>query len=603
MSFLTSSPVKRTYVPGPDDSGVSVQLGDLTTISTESGELDPLDPEETKEAAINIEDAKLLKLSTVFFIVTDVDVDYISYDTSSSIIEIMKQKYGHILTRIVYVVLAALYTTFFTSAIVLSAMKVCGHDVRPLIYLTVAVLVIIIAWFVKSKFRSEIKAAVITPAERIMQQYWYILKWILSVTPVLGIIAIVVTTALKQPSNLMSLVGWTFCAVLLLVCSRAPRKVNWRPVLGGFALQFYFAALILKWDKSYELFNTIGDMFTKFLSYSDYGATFVFGNLDDHFFAFKVLPVIIFFSCVITMLYYLGVMQAVISKIAFVMRVTLGTTAAESLCAAGNIFVGQTEAPIMIRPFLSIMTRSELHAVLVAGFATIAGGVMAAYILKGVSATHLITASVMNAPAALAVSKLLYPELGHSQIANMKKAIQEKQPFNNVVEAAAAGASAAISLVANVGANLIAFVALLYFANSLISWFGAFVCFPELSFEVICSYALMPLAYIMGVEWKDAGAVAKLIGIKTFLNEFVAYDSLAKMIKERTECSGGSVLSVRSEIIATYALCGFANLSSIGIQLGGLGPMAPNRLGDLAQIAVSALFGGIITNLMTACIA
>uniref|UniRef100_A0A0B7A104 Concentrative nucleoside transporter C-terminal domain-containing protein n=1 Tax=Arion vulgaris TaxID=1028688 RepID=A0A0B7A104_9EUPU len=257
----------------------------------------------------------------------------------------------------------------------------------------------------------------------------------------------------------------------------------------------------------------------------------------------------------------------------------------------------------MIRPFLAIMTLSELHAVMVGGFATIAGAVLAAYIIKGVSATHLITASVMNAPTGLAVSKLLYPELGRSKIARMKEVIEEKQPFNNLIEAAAAGASASISLVANVGANLLAFVALLYLANGILSWFGAFVCFPELSFEVICSYALMPLTYIMGVEWKDAGAVAELIGIKTFLNEFVAYDRLSAMMKNRINCGSGPTLSVRSETIATYALCGFANLSSIGIQLGGLGSMAPNRLGDLAKIAVSALFGGIISNLMTACIA
>ncbi|RUS70132.1 hypothetical protein EGW08_022103 [Elysia chlorotica] len=209
----------------------------------------------------------------------------------------------------------------------------------------------------------------------------------------------------------------------------------------------------------------------------------------------------------------------------------------------------------------------------------------------------------MNAPTALAVSKLLYPELGHSKLEKLKETIKEKQPYNNVIEAAAAGASSAISLVANVAANLIAFVALLYFFNSIVAWFGAFVCLPNLSFEIICSYLFMPLAYLMGVEWKDAGIVAELIGIKTFLNEFIAYDKLSVFITNRIECLPGTVLSVRSEIIATYALCGFANLSSIGIQLGGLGSMAPNRLGDLAQLAVTALLGGICTNLMTACVA
>nr|KAG5697322.1 hypothetical protein BaRGS_004988 [Batillaria attramentaria] len=258
----------------------------------------------------------------------------------------------------------------------------------------------------------------------------------------------------------------------------------------------------------------------------------------------RVLPVVVFFSCVITMLYHLGVMQAVISKIAFVMRCTLGTTAAESLCAAGNIFVGQTEAPILIRPFLSVMTKSELHAVMVGG------------------------------------------------------------QYRNILEAAAAGASQSIALVANIAANLIAFLALLAFVNATLAWFGAFVCLPNLSFESICHYLLMPVVYLMGVRWEDAGHVAELIALKTFLNEFVAYEKLSEFINARLTCDDSiHILSPRSEIIATYALCGFSNLSSIGIMLGGLGPMAPQRVGDMAQIVVSALFGGVVACLITASVA
>ncbi|XP_005089087.1 solute carrier family 28 member 3 [Aplysia californica] len=598
MPFTTSSP-KKAPIPGPNDSGVSIRLGDVSTPnSSESDELEKLSPGdyEKSDLTIDIEDDKLDAV--------DDDEDGDS-SQSSSVISIVSDYCGSKLKWIVLAILCMAYAGYFIWALVVAAIHKCDedHDVVPLICLTVAALLIVIITFVKEKFSDDINQSVLVPLNKSISNHWHILKWILAVAPILGILAIIIVSAVQRPSNLISLMGWMFLVCVLIFCSRAPRKVKWRPVVGGFALQFYFATLILKWDKGYDMFNAVGKGFTTFLRYSEYGAAFVFGNLDDHFFAFKVLPVIIFFSCVITMLYHLRVMQVIIGKIAFVMRVTLGTTAAESLCAAGNIFVGQTEAPIMIRPFLALMTRSELHAVMVGGFGTIAGAVLAAYIMKGVPATHLLTACVMNAPTALAVSKILYPELGRSKIAKMREAIEQKNVYNNVIEAAAAGASAAISLVANVAANLIAFVALLYFVNSTISWLGSFVCHAELSFEVICSYVLMPLAYIMGVEWEDAGTVAELLGIKTFLNEFLAYDKLSSFIDNRVLCRGGTVISVRSEIIATYALCGFANLSSIGIQLGGLGPMAPNRLGDLAQLAVTALLGGIVTNLLTACVA
>ncbi|CAL1534109.1 unnamed protein product [Lymnaea stagnalis] len=530
-------------------------------------------------------------------------------DSSSSFVSTIIEGYGSKLKWVLLFVAIFLYFSYFSVALALFALGFyeSGQSVLPLVYLTVAALIILIIYFVKRKFKNEILDFAIIPTRKVIDKHWHKLKWFLLLVPLCGIVAIILLSAAKRPYNLVSLIGWIFFLIVLTVCSHSPRRISWRPVIGGFALQFYFAAFILKWDKGQDLFQELGSLFTSFLGFSKFGAQFVFGKLEDHFFAFLVLPVIIFFSTVITMLYYLGIMQAIIGKIAFIMRITLGTTAAESLCAAGNIFVGQTEAPIMIRPFLAIMTMSELHAVMVGGFGTIAGAVLAAYILKGVPAAHLIAASVMNAPTALAVSKILYPEVGMSKISKMKEVIKEKQPFNNVIEAAAAGASSAISLVANVGANLIAFVALLFFANSVLGWFGAFVCLPELSFEVICSYILRPLVFIMGVEWNDAGAVAKLLGIKTFLNEFVAYDKLADFINNRVTCGSGTILTVssffESEVIATYALCGFANFSSIGIQLGGLGPMAPNRTGDLAKLAVSALFGGIVTNLMTACVA
>ncbi|XP_060569424.1 sodium/nucleoside cotransporter 1-like, partial [Ruditapes philippinarum] len=287
-----------------------------------------------------------------------------------------------------------------------------------------------------------------------------------------------------------------------------------------------------------------------------------------------VLPVVIFFSCVINVLYYLGAMQMIISKIGWLLKMVLGTTAPESLCAAANIFVGHTEAPIMIRPFLKQITKSELNAVMTGGFATIAGAGIAAYSSFGVPPEHLLCASVMNAPGALAVSKLLYPETEKSKIRNISDVDTGESKERNIIDAAAAGASASIKLVAIIAANLI----------------------------MICSYIFMPIAYLMGVEWSDTGVVGELVGIKTFLNEFIAYQELGTFIKNRSTCTG-EYLSIRSQVIATYALSSFSNFSCIGIQLGALGSMAPERRGHIASIVLRSLFGGVVTCLITASIA
>ncbi|XP_041367235.1 solute carrier family 28 member 3-like [Gigantopelta aegis] len=506
------------------------------------------------------------------------------------------------LKLIIFTCLGLGYLGYFIAALILGVVYKCV-DTVPLIAVTCVVFSLIVISFVKDKFGKDIFDHCLKPVLEALHKKWYILKWVGFALIYGGVVAVIITSVWSSPRNLISLVGMAMFILILFICSVSPLKVNWRPVVGGLTLQFYFAVLILKWDVGYKVFRFLGHEVQTFLSYTDYGSEFVFGKkYIDHIFAMKVLPVVVFFSCFISVLYYIGAMQAIIGKIAWLMRVTLGTTVAESLCAAGNIFVGQTEAPILIRPFLNVMTKSELHAVMVGGFATIAGGVLAAYVSFGVPPEHLLCASVLNAPCALAVSKLLYPETEKSHITKAKH-IDTDSDHRNLLEAAAAGASSSIVLVANIAANLIAFLALLAFVNATLSWFGGFICHPELSFELICSYVFMPITYLMGVEWKDAGVVGELVGIKTFLNEFVAYKELAKFITNRQECLQGTVLSIRSEIIATYALCGFSNLSSIGIQLGGLGPMAPKRSGDLAQIVIRALFGGIIACLMTASLA
>ncbi|XP_072032376.1 solute carrier family 28 member 3-like [Amphiura filiformis] len=406
-----------------------------------------------------------------------------------------------------------------------------------------------------------------------------------------------------RPEQLISCGGLICLVLFTYIFSKHPKHVNWRPVVWGMVLQFAFGLFILRTKLGFMIFDFLGELVQTFLAYTDKGSIFLFGDkYTDHFFAFKVLPVVIYFSAVITVLYYLGTMQVVIMKIAWLMQKTMQTSASESLNAAGNIFVGQTEAPLLIRPYIGVMTKSELHAVMTGGFATIAGAVLGAYVSFGISASHLLSASVMSAPAALAMAKLFYPETEESQTKTADQMKLPKGQERNVIEAASFGASTAVPLVLNIAANLIAFLALLALFNGILGYFGALVGYPQLSFELICSYVFIPVAYMMGTDWEDCQIVAELIGTKTFINEFVAYEKLAEYIDNR-ETGAGPTLSLRSEVIATYALCGFANMGSIGIQLGGLTPMAPERKGDLASVAIRALIAGTVACFMTACIA
>lgn len=385
-----------------------------------------------------------------------------------------------------------------------------------------------------------------------------------------------------------------------------------------------------------DLFAVVSAKVAAFLNLSDYGAAFLFGNLVDesHFFtaegsawpgfgfqfAFKVLPTIIFFGGFMSVLYYLGVMQRVIEGLARFMRWTIGTSGAETLSCSANVFVGQTEAPLLIRPFLERMTPSELLTVMVGGFATIAGGVLAGYIAMGVPAGHLIAASVMSAPAALVIGKIIFPELGHSATAGDTR-LPEVEAGGNVVEAAARGITDGLKLAVNVGAMLIGFIALIAVIDVLLSfldrivdgslldgvWYaydatgmspveGEFAGLVPGSLQTLFGTLLRPLAWLMGVPWVDAGKVGNLLGIKLSLNEFVAYGTLGTYVQT-------GILTERSTIIATYALCGFANFSSIGIQIGGIAAIAPTRRAELARLGLRAMFGGALASWLTATIA
>jgi len=395
----------------------------------------------------------------------------------------------------------------------------------------------------------------------------------------------------------------------ILICKPAHRKqINLRIVIGGTLMQLVFAFLILKTPVN-RLFSWANDAIGALLGFTNKGSEFIFGSLmnmenNGFIFAVQVLPTIIFFSSLMTVLYYLGVMQAIINVVAKAMSKTMKTSGSETLSAAANIFVGQTEAPLVIKPFVSTMTNSELMAVMTGGMATVAGGVMASYVglLRGdipTIAGHLLAASVMSAPAALVMAKIMVPETEKSATAGENVSLEVEKIDANVIDAAARGAGEGLTLALNVAAMLLAFIALIAMGNAMIGWVGGLVGIEGLSLEKIFGWVFAPLAFLMGVPWSDAQTIGTLLGEKTILNEFVAYSHLAEMLKE----GSGVELQERSKIIVTYALCGFSNLSSIAIQIGGIGGIAPERRGDLARLGIRAVIAGSLACFMTATIA
>ncbi|WP_017731664.1 NupC/NupG family nucleoside CNT transporter [Nafulsella turpanensis] len=404
--------------------------------------------------------------------------------------------------------------------------------------------------------------------------------------------------------------------------SRNKKAIDWRLVAIGISLQVIFGLLITQVGFVAEAFSAVSEAFVIFLNFSEEGARFLFGSLVDpsgswgFIFAFKVLPTIIFFSTVTAGLYYLGILQKVVFGIAWIMARTMRLSGSESLSAAGNIFLGQTEAPLLVRPFVPNMTRSELMCLMTGGMATIAGGVLAGYVafLGGDSieqqtrfATYLLSASIMNAPAAIVISKILIPETQPEQIDTELKVNTETLGVN-LIDALSAGAAEGLKLALNVGGMLLAFIAVIAALNYLLLEIGDLLnlnaliagstegAFEGLSLEYLLGQIFRIFAFIMGVEWEQTLKVGSLLGQKTVINEFVAYLSLADM-------KAAEVLSEKSIIIATYALCGFSNFSSIAIQIGGIGGMAPNQQGELSKLGMWALLAATIACMMTATIA
>lgn len=424
----------------------------------------------------------------------------------------------------------------------------------------------------------------------------------------------------------VGLAGLLFFLGIALVFSTNRRRVSWRVVVVGIGLQFVLAVVLLRGTVVRGFFDCVARVVTTILGFTEDGSRFIFGPLLDNtaigealygeanfgfIFAFKVLPTIIFFASLMSVLYHLGIMQWMVRAMALVMRKTLRVSGAESLAMAANVFVGQTEAPLVVRPFISEMTRSELMALMTGGFATIAGGVFAAYVamLGGDDpasriefAKHLLCASIMSAPAAFVVAKIMVPETELSPTGGGASITVERETMN-VIDAAARGAGDGLRLALNVGAMLLAFVALLamcdYPLAKLGEWelVGRFLAehgVEKLSIATVLGWVFAPLAWLMGVPWSDASSFGSLLGQKIVLTEFIAFDSLARV---------QSQMHPRSVVIATYALCGFANFGSIAIQLGGIGGISPNRRGDLARLGLRAMFGGAMASWMTATIA
>jgi concentrative nucleoside transporter, CNT family len=413
-------------------------------------------------------------------------------------------------------------------------------------------------------------------------------------------------------SRLQPLIGLAGILALAYLLSTNRRAISLRIVGWGFGLQVLFALIVLKTETGIRAFQWLGQKIQDLLHYSVEGSRFVFGPLGDVavwskvmnsslgaeggqyavIFAFQILPTIIFIAALFAILYYLGVMQVIVRLFAVMMNKVMGASGAESLNVAASIFMGQTEAPLTIRPFLARMTQSELMTVMTSGMAHISGGIMAAYIAFGIEARHLLTAVIMTAPGTLMMAKMFVPETETPETRGTVKLEIEKTDVN-VIDAAGRGTAEGLQLAMNVGAMLISFVALIFLLNGILGAIGTAAGIPGLSMQMIFGWVLAPVAWSLGVPWRDAAAIGNLLGTRMVLNEFIAFAQLGALKDS---------LDPRSFTIATFALCGFANFASIGMQIGGIGALAPTRRGDLARLGLRAMLAGTLANFITAII-
>lgn len=400
---------------------------------------------------------------------------------------------------------------------------------------------------------------------------------------------------------MISFLGIIFIFAVGFALSSARTRINWRTVGGAFALQALIGGFVLYTSVGVEVLNGITTFVQNIIDYGKAGTSFLFGPLSDlsrvenigFIFAFQVLPVIIFFSALISVLYHLGIMSIIIKIIGGGLKKLLGTSNPESMSAAANIFVGQTEAPLIVKPFIPTMTRSELFALMVGGLASVAGSIMAGYASLGIDLKYLIAASFMAAPAGLMMAKILEPEVAepNQTLSDLKT---DAETYANIFDAAASGAASGLKLAVNVGAMLLAFIALIAMFNGIIGYFGGLFGAQDLTLQAILGYLFQPVAWLIGIPWAEANLAGSFIGQKVVVNEFVAYLDFVKYKDE---------LSISSQAIITFALCGFANLSSIAILMGGIGAMAPKRRPEIARLGLKAVLAATLANLMSAALA
>jgi len=413
--------------------------------------------------------------------------------------------------------------------------------------------------------------------------------------------------------RLQPLVGLLLIGVIAYSLSTNRKAIRLRTIVWGFGLQLLFALIVLKTSVGQQVFGVLGEQIRKLLGFAAVGSSFVFGAIGDQpvwarvmnsalgpegarygvIFAFQIAPTIIFIAALFAILYYLGIMQFVVRGFALVMNKVMGASGAESLNVAASIFMGQTEAPLTVRPFLPKMTQSELMTVMTSGMAHISGGIMAAYIAFGIEPKHLLTAVIMTAPGTLMMAKMFVPETETPETMGTVK-LSIPQTDVNVIDAAGRGTGEGLHLAMNVVAMLISFIALIALVNAMMSGVGGWFGHPEFSLQLVLGWVFAPVAWSLGVPWRDAGAIGNLLGTRMVLNEFIAFAQLGPM-KES--------LDPRSFTVATFALCGFANFASIGIQIGGIGALVPERRHDLARLGMRAMLAGTLANFVSACIA
>lgn len=473
------------------------------------------------------------------------------------------------------------------------------HQALPFICITCFVVFCLCYHYIKKKFGDQVSEKISKISTRI--------KWMKTrqfsigsyIVVVLACICYLVISNLDTIENLISIAGLVVLIGASWLISYNRRQINWRPVIWGIVLQMVLGLLILRTEAGRKTFSFLGKQVEHFQSHVLAGVNFVFGEkYGDFEFIFKLMPTVIFINSVVSVLYHFGLMQMLVEKCAVAMHFTMGTTAAETVCTAASMFLGQPEASFAIKPYLSLLTKSELFAIMTAGFASVSADIFGLFVKYGISSSDILTAVLMSAPAGLAVSKIICPETEESKTKTWRqiKNIHSSSESANVIEAAAKGAQDAMFVVLTVIACLISFLSILSFLNAALAYLGSLVGLSDLSLNIILSYVMMPLVFVMGVPWEDCKIVGEVVGLKTVVNEFVGYTRLGEYIKIEA-------ISTKSKVIATYALCGFSNPMTMGVIVGGLSVLIPEKKNLVAEIVVRAWIAGCIACFMTACFA